>query len=143
MKAGRDYVGVGVGAMVFDNRGRIFLARRGPGARNEAGTWEFPGGEVKFGELMADAIRREFAEEYGMFIEPVRLLGVFDHLLPEEGQHWVSVAFVSRYDGGGSEIREPSKCSEIGWFDLNELPQPLSQISGANLEFYRTQLSAG
>lgn len=143
MKAGRDYVGVGVGAMVFGDKGRIFLTRRGADARNEAGTWEFPGGKVKFGELMTDAIRREFAEEYGMCIEPVRLLGVFDHLLPEEGQHWVSVAFVSRYAGGNPEIREPRKCSEIGWFDPDELPQPLSQISAANLEFYRTQLSAG
>ena len=52
MKPGRDYVGIGVGAMVFDSEGRVFLAQRGPRAGNERGTWEFPGGKVSFGETL-------------------------------------------------------------------------------------------
>lgn len=135
-RAGIDHVGVGVGALVFDGEGRVFLAKRGAGARNEAGTWEFPGGGVAFGERLADAVRREFLEEYGMEVEATGLLGVFDHLLPEEGQHWVSATFLAKHVGGTPEIREPGKCLEIGWFRLDALPRPLSRITEENLTAY-------
>ena len=62
MKRGIDYIGVGVGAIIVDNRGRLFLARRGIKAKNERGLWEFPGGSVEFGETMAAALRREMRE---------------------------------------------------------------------------------
>ncbi len=134
--AGRDHIGVGVGAMVFDALGRVFLARRGPAARNEAGCWEFPGGAVHFGETLEAAVRREFAEEYGMTIEVVALLGVADHILPAEGQHWVSPGYLARHVAGEPTIREPDRCTAIGWFDPAALPRPLSQVSRATLQHY-------
>ena len=42
MQPGRDYIGVGVGGVVSRDSGQLFLARRGPAVRNEAGTWGFP-----------------------------------------------------------------------------------------------------
>ena len=65
MEPGRDYIGLGVGAVVYDARNRLFLARRGLAVRNEAAMWEFPGGMVAYGELLDDAIRREFVEGLG------------------------------------------------------------------------------
>ena len=94
---GRDYVGVGVGALVFDAQGLMFLAQRGRAATNERGYWEFPGGKVAFGETLEAAIRREFQEEYGMEIELVALLGVSDHILVAERQHWVSPTYLARH----------------------------------------------
>ena len=76
MRPGHDFIGVGVGAMVFDDEGRVFLAKRGAKARNEAGLWEFPGGMVDFGERLADAVVREFDEEYGMAVEVTGLIVV-------------------------------------------------------------------
>jgi 8-oxo-dGTP diphosphatase len=139
---GRDYIGVGAGAMVSDGAGRFFLSRRGPAARNEVGTWEFPGGAVGFGETMEDAVVREFAEEYGVRIELTGLLGAFDHILPDEGQHWVSVTYVARLTKGEPKIVEPAKCLAIGWFQLDELPSPLSKISIANVAAYRDRNQA-
>jgi 8-oxo-dGTP diphosphatase len=136
-RRGHDVVGVGVGGIVFDDRGRVFLARRGPAARNEAGAGEFPGGTVEFGERLADALRREFREEYGMDIAVTALLGVADHLLPDEGQHWVSVSFAARHTGGTPEIREPAKCTDLGWFGLDTLPEPLSVAARQTLKAYR------
>src|SRR6187200_305733 len=100
MIPGRDYIGVGVGALVFNAAGQVFLAQRGPAARNERGAWEFPGGQVDFGETLVAAIIREFAEEYGMTIEVFDLLGVPDHLIPAEGQHWISPTFLARHVAG-------------------------------------------
>lgn len=135
---GRDYVGVGVGAMVFDGDGRVFLARRGPKARNEVGLWEFPGGTVEFGETMADAVVREFAEEYGMTVRVTGLIGASDHILPAESQHWVSVSFTARHVDGVPAIREPEKCSEIGWFMPDRLPPDLSEAARQTLRALAT-----
>ena len=137
MKPGRDYIGIGVGAMVFDERGRVFLAQRGPRAGNERGTWEFPGGKVSFGEKLREAIVREFAEEYGMTIAVNELLGVNDHILVEEHEHWVSPTYLARHISGEPRILEPEKCTAIGWFALSELPTPLSQVTQDDVRMYR------
>jgi 8-oxo-dGTP diphosphatase len=136
MKAGVDYIGVGVGAMVFNEKGEVFLAQRGEQAGNERGTWEFPGGKVDFGEKLADAVAREFLEEYGMVIEVGELLSVDDHILPEEGQHWVSPTFLAKHTSGKPEIKEAGKCSAIGWFRLDALPAPLSLVTQYNVRDY-------
>lgn len=135
MRAGHDYIGVGVGAMVFNQEGRVFLAKRGPRAWNEQGTWEFPGGKVSFGETLAHALVREFEEEYGMTIELVDLLGVNDHIL--ESEHWVSPTFIARLVAGLPMIREPEKCSAIGWFPLSALPEPLSVVTQEDVRMYQ------
>jgi mutator protein MutT len=139
MQPGIDYIGVGVGGIIVDDEGRLFLARRGPQAANERGLWEFPGGSVEFGERCVDALRREIQEEYGVEIEVGSLLDVTDHLLPEEGQHWLSPSYVCRIVSGDPTIREPDRCSEIGWFTLDELPEDLTEITRANLRNYQAR----
>jgi len=143
MIPGRDYIGVGVGAMVFDREGRVFLAKRGPRASNERGYWEFPGGKVSFGEKLIDAVRREFLEEYEMEIEVVELLSVDDHILVEEKQHWISPAYLARHVRGVPRIVEPEKCSAIGWFSLSALPEPLSLITQLDLNRYHSRYGMG
>jgi len=136
MKPGKDYIGVGVGAIVLNADSEVFLSQRGHKAGNERGTWEFPGGKVDFGEKIEDAIKREFIEEYDMVIETIELLCVYDHILPDEGQHWVSPTFLARHVSGEPQIMEPEKCEAIGWFDLNDLPYPLSIITQHDVEVY-------
>jgi mutator protein MutT len=136
MKRGTDYIGVGVGALIVNNMGQVFLSRRGPKAGNERGLWEFPGGAVEFGETLAHALRREVFEEYGIEIEVGALLDVVDHILPHEGQHWVSPTYICRVIAGEPVIREPEKCSEIGWFEVSEVPEELTVISKLNLDHY-------
>ncbi len=140
MKRGVDYIGVGVGAILVDPDGKVFLSRRGQNSKNEKGLWEFPGGAVEFGEKMADALQREMAEEYGIEIEVGDLLDIIDHILPAEGQHWVSPTFICRIKSGEPKILEPEKCSQIGWFDVGEIPDNLSLITQQNLLHYRQRL---
>jgi 8-oxo-dGTP diphosphatase len=137
MKRGVDYIGVGVGAILVDPSGKIFLSKRGPMARNERGLWEFPGGSVEFGEKVSDALKREMKEEFGIEIEIGELLDVADHILPSEGQHWISPTFICKVISGEPEILEPGKCSDIGWFQLDEIPENLTTITQENLTHYR------
>jgi mutator protein MutT len=140
MKQGIDYIGVGVGALLVDEQGRIFLAQRGQRAKNERGLWECPGGSVEFGETLTMALRREMAEEFGIEIMVGELIDLVDHILPEEGQHWVSPTYLWRIVRGEPQIREPEKCAAIGWFALDEVPAALSLITRENLANYRRRL---
>lgn len=135
-KPGIDYIGVGVGAIIVDDQGRLFLARRGPKANNERGLWEFPGGAVDFGEKLSNALQREIQEEFGIEVEICELLDVVDHLLPEEGQHWVSPSYICKIIRGEPVIREPDKCSEIGWFAPDQVPPDLTKVTRLNWEHY-------
>lgn len=119
MKKGIDYIGVGVGAVLFKD-GKVFLARRGAKAKNERGKWEIPGGSVEFGETFENAIKREIKEEIDVEIEIEELLDVVDHIIPDEKQHWVSPTYICKIVKGDPRIMEPEKCDKIGWFSLEE-----------------------
>jgi len=140
MKRGIDYIGVGVGAIIVNRNGELFLAKRGPLAKNERGLWEFPGGSVELGEKLVDALKREIREEYGIEIDVRDLLDVVDHILPDERQHWVSPTYICALAAGEPQIREPGKCSDIGWFAPDAVPNDLTQITRVNLEHYRERI---
>lgn len=139
MKKGIDYIGVGVGAVIVNSEGRIFLAKRGGEARNERYKWEFPGGGVEFGEQLEDALAREVMEEYGFEIEVETLLDVVNHIIPDEKQHWISPTFLCRFKSGTPQIREPLKCEGIGWFYIDQIPRDqLTSASKQSLESLKT-----
>lgn len=130
MIRGIDYIGVGVGAAIFNDEGKLFLTLRGKAAKNERGKWEIPGGSVEFGETFAQALIRELREEHDIGIEIVELLDVCDHIIPAEKQHWVSPTFICRITEGTPRIMEPDKCEKIGWFTIDEAEQlPLSIVT--------------
>ncbi len=57
-----------VAAVIFDDEGRVLLARR-PKGKHMGGLWEFPGGKVGDEESPAGALEREIREELGVEIE--------------------------------------------------------------------------
>lgn len=134
MKKGLDYVGVGIGAAIVRN-GKVLLCLRGEKAKNERGKWETPGGGLEFGETMAETLVREMKEELDINIEVVEPLGVYDHIISGEGQHWVAISFVCNIVKGEPRILEPEKCAQIGWFTLEEAKKlPLSILGSGDVE---------
>lgn len=142
MKPGIDYIGVSVGALILNDKGEIFLTKRGVKATNERGTWEIPGGKVHFGETLQDAIIREIKEEYGVEMVLTYQFPAQNHFIPDEKQHWVPTSFIANIKGSQEpKILEPDKCEAIGWFGLNSLPQPLSIITKLDVASYRKYLT--
>lgn len=130
MKRGIDYIGVGVGAAIINNKGQLFITLRGKKAKNEVGTWEIPGGSVEFGEKLEEALKREINEELGIEIRVLELLDICDHIIPNEKQHWVSPTFICKITKGTPKILEPLKCGKIAWVTVDEaLRLPLSIVT--------------
>ncbi len=135
MKRGKDYIGVAVGIAIFNDEGKIFITKRGQKAQNDRGKWEIPGGAVEFGETRTEAAKREIKEENDIDIEVIEALQTTDHLLPEEGQHWVTTTMICRYVGGEPKVMEPEKCEAVDWFTLEEAKAlDLSAITKHDLE---------
>ena len=126
-KPGVDFPGVGCGLVIQRADGRVLLCKRLKAP--EAGFWNIVGGKVDLMEPSAEAARREAEEESGLKIGAVDFLCVAEEVIPADGQHWVSLIYVTRDFTGEATLTEPDKLSEIGWFDLNDLPQPLSAFS--------------
>ena len=62
-----------------------------------AGFWLLPGGKVEFGELVAEAARREAAEESGCDLGELALTGAYEIIGP--GHHFVMWAYRSERVG--------------------------------------------
>ena len=120
---GKDYIGVGVGAVIVQDGKVLLLKRRKP---PEAGCWGIQGGAVEFGETLEGAAKREVREELGIDVTLKRLLGVTDHILPNENVHWVSPVFDVEIVMGTPRNLEPTKHAALAWFDLNNLPDTLT-----------------
>ena len=73
--AKRVHVAVGV---VKNSEGKILIAKRAVTA-HQCGLWEFPGGKVEQGELVLDALKREFKEEVNITIQTAEPLMTIEH----------------------------------------------------------------
>lgn len=141
MKAGVDYIGVSVGAFILNDKGEILLLKRSQNSKNERGSWEAPGGAVEFSEKREDAVKREAREELDVEIEIIDSLAVIDELLPQDKQHWLATSYLVKIkDNQVPRIVEPHKHDEIGWFAIDNLPNPMSKVTSADIEAYKKRL---
>lgn len=135
MKPGKDYIGVGVGAFIVNDRNEFLMLLRSKDSKVEPGTWMIPGGKVDFNEKMEDTVKREIMEEIGVELEVVEPIKTNDHIIP--GQHWVTTTFLCKIKGGEPVIKEPHKHDDIKWFKMDEMPGNLSVASANSLNAYK------
>ena len=117
----RRSIRVGVAAVILDRSGRVLLLRRGK--RAGAGSWALPGGRVKFGESLRDAIVREMGEEVGVSAVNLHELGWYEDF--GESQHWISAMFCVTEFEGEAVNREPDVHPAMNWFEFSKLPTSL------------------
>ena len=107
---------VAVGAIVVRD-GALLMVRR---AREPAsGLWTVPGGHLEHGEHLAEAVRREVAEETGLDVEVRDLMGIFE-VVGEP--HFVILDFVA-VAAGDSAPQPGDDVSAVRWVPLEEVPR--------------------
>lgn len=141
MKPGIDFIGIGCGALIINDKNETILVKRTSKSKNEAGFWSKPGGTVEFSEGVEDAVRREIKEEIGIDIELVKFLGFTNHIIKPENQHWIAFNYLAKIIKGEPKNLEPEKIEEIKWFDFNNLPKDLTQTTIEPIKEYLKFLS--
>lgn len=88
------------------------------------GTWALPGGHLENKESMKSAGIRELNEETGMSATELKFVGLVNTPRGSRG-HYLQIGFVAEHTTGEPVLREPDRCYEWQWFELDKLPEEI------------------
>jgi 8-oxo-dGTP diphosphatase len=126
MSTERFHMSVYVG-IILRKGNQILLMKRSKSVIN-GGLYAFPGGGVDGLETLTTATIRESREELGVIIDAKNLKFVHAlHVKTEKNVEYVAFFYENTTWLGPPCIMEPDKCDELAWFNLNELPKPMTQ----------------
>jgi 8-oxo-dGTP diphosphatase len=87
-----------------------------------AGSWALPGGFVDEGEQVHEAAPRELAEETGLHLSALDLLGVYDTPGRDPRGWTVSIVYIAhiQYE---PVVAAADDASDAAWFAVDDLPE--------------------
>lgn len=106
-----------------------------------AGFWLLPGGKVEFGESIADAARREAAEESGCRVEELTLTGAYEILGPDH--HFVVWAYRSEQAvaiPAGFHGHHVTGVQQVPWNAVEPHPTDMPILNEAGAASYPREL---
>ncbi len=106
---------------ILVEEGKILLIKRAK--EPDLGKWAIPGGRIEENETAEECLKREFREETGFEIEPVKLVGIYSDPSRDPRKIIGAVYIVKRTRG---EIKAGDDAGEARWFDLGEIPDELA-----------------
>jgi len=112
---------VGIGVLIFKD-GKVLLGKRK--GSHGAGEYASPGGKLDLLESFADCAQRETREECGIEITNIRFQFVAN-LTTYAPKHFVHIQLLADWQSGEPQVLEPEKVEAWGWYDPDNLPQPM------------------
>lgn len=140
MKRGVDFIGLGCGALVVNNKNEILLIRRTDKCQGGmTGVWSRPGGTVEFGETVESAIKREIKEELNIDVELFGPKKYYNDMREENGikKHWVACGSFAKIIGGELTNMEPEKHDKVEWFSLDNLPENIVDYTKVSIDEFK------
>jgi predicted alpha/beta hydrolase family esterase len=130
-----DDLPIGINAIVLNDKGEMLLARRAN--RFGAGTYGLIGGKLKFGETFEKCMKRELKEEANLDVEEEDL-EIINLANTITNKHFLQIGIlVKKYKGTPTNM-EPNKCDDIGFFDINNMPE-LFVATKPNIMLYKNK----
>ena len=128
--AERFMVRVAVFVILRNDKGEILLQRRAQ-TNYLDGYWDLPSGHVERGESLRDTAVRELLEEVGVrvVVEELKLVNIDQVFLNHD---YINFTFEAKHWQGEPKICEPQKCSAIGWFAPDALPDKCVNVVRVN-----------
>lgn len=123
---------IGCGAIVINNKNEVLLVKRSMNARIGPGTYSRPGGKLDWGESVECAAERETLEETGVVVKVTQIYDTQPFKMGNDD--WMAIGCLAEYVSGEPTNREPTKHDEVGWYPLNNLPEPLGEYTRNSLE---------
>ncbi|PIV47045.1 DNA mismatch repair protein MutT [bacterium (Candidatus Gribaldobacteria) CG02_land_8_20_14_3_00_41_15] len=124
---------VGVGVMILKN-GKVLLGKR-KGSHGE-GEFAFPGGHLEYMESFADCAKREVNEECGIEIKNIRFQ-FLANVVKYAPKHYVHVGLLVDWKNGEPKVLELNKSESWLWYDINNLPKPIFEMSKLAINSYK------
>lgn len=102
---------------------KVLVGKRNNKRRLYPGLWECGGGQVHRKEYFEEAIKRQFMEEFGIVVEPLRVLGDYKIVDRENDVIIPGIKFLCRFVDylDGQVILNKAEFSEYRWILSNEL----------------------
>lgn len=114
--------------MVFRNNKREVLLQKRQNTGYMDNYWDFSAtGHVEENESMKQAAKREALEEIGITIDisDITFATIAHKYSENSGIIYYNGYFCTEIYTGTPVIKEENKCSELKWFDINNLPDNL------------------
>lgn len=139
MKIGFDYCGITTPFYCHDGKGNLLMHKRTKECRDEHGRWDPGSGKLEFNLSLEENVLQEVLEEYGCKGQIEDQLPAHDIFREQDGQktHWIAVPFFIKVDPNEVKNCEPHKIAELGWFPIDNLPQPLHTGFAYTLNRYK------
>ncbi len=107
---------------IITYQGKILMMRRNYGKQ----MWVFPGGGIKAGEAVSEAVKREVKEDLGLVLNQLKDIGSFSANVGYRQE--TMYCFTSELLNVEAKI-DTDRIANTQWFVPAELPKPLSPIS--------------
>ena len=109
-----------VGLLLIKDRKVLLMRRCNTGYMD--GCYALTSGHVEVGEDLKQAMIREAKEEIGIDIEPGQLDYVTMIRNGKDNADYINFFLIANGYSGTPSIMEPDKCDDLGWFDVDNLP---------------------
>ena len=110
-------IGISQKAIIFNKKGKILALHRTSTAPSNPDKWDFPGGELDFGEDTNEGIIREIEEETRLKVDKIHPFDVESHINKQD-EFWVTIAY--RAEVGTSNIELSFEHDKYQWVTKGE-----------------------
>ncbi|MBN2039481.1 MAG: NUDIX hydrolase [Spirochaetes bacterium] len=114
-----ENIRIRVAAIIIEDSNILLIAHK----KDDNIYWLLPGGGVKEGEALKEALSRELKEELGISVKVNEVALISDSIAPDLGKHILNICFFCDYKSGDYKLGNEKRLYSYKFFTVNELDE--------------------